>query len=218
MMATTHALAGLALGAVALTVAPEQAPAVLAAGLLGGAFPDLDLYAGHRKTLHFPTYYPLAAVPAAGVATVIGHPVSMAAAVFLAAAALHSAMDAFGGGLELRPWEGTSDRAVFDHWRGAWVPPRRWVRYDGAPEDLALAGVVGLPLLATLEGPWPALVAVLLGVSAGYVLLRKPLVRVAEALVLLLPMRALRYVPERFLEGLEPGSDGPAGTDPLVVR
>ncbi|MFB6353868.1 MAG: metal-dependent hydrolase [Halobacteriales archaeon] len=212
MMATTHALVGLAVGSVAAALEPAHAPAALAAGLVGGTFPDLDLYAGHRKTLHFPAYYPAAAVPTAWLAVAAGHPVATAAAVFLAAAALHSAMDVLGGGLELRPWRGTSDRAVFDHRRGRWLAPRRWIRYDGAPEDLALAAGIGLPLATVLDGPWPVVVGAILAVSAAYVLLRKPLVRLADRLVGRLPLRVLRYVPERFLEGLEPAepATGPA--------
>lgn len=206
MMATTHALVGLAVGVVTVLAAPEHAPAALVAGFLGGAFPDLDLYVGHRKTLHFPTYYSLAALASAGLAVLVSHPFVTAAAVFLVAAALHATMDVLGGGLELRPWEGTSDRAVFDHWRGTWLTPRRWIRYDGAPEDLALAGTVGIPLLAVLEGPWTTLVLGMLVLSAGYVVLRKPMVRIAESLVRLLPLQVVKYVPQRFLEGFEPAA------------
>ena len=204
MMATTHVLVGLAVGAASLLVAPEAAPLALLAGALGGLVPDLDLYAGHRKTLHYPAYGPLAALVAVGPALVLADPLVVAAAAFLAAAGLHAAMDEFGGGLELRPWLGTSDRAVFDHRAGAWRAPRRWVRYDGAPEDLALAGVVGLPLVAVLDGPWPAVVLGLLALSAGYGALRKPMVRAAERLVAVLPARVVPYVPHRFLVDLEP--------------
>ena len=56
-MLPTHALAGMALALPVALVAPEYAPAALAAGFVGGVLPDLDLYTGHRKTLHFPTYY-----------------------------------------------------------------------------------------------------------------------------------------------------------------
>jgi len=210
MMATTHGLAGLALGVGVSAIAPEHAPIALSAGLAGGVFPDLDLYAGHRKTLHFPSYYPLAALPAAAVAVVTANPLAVAVAVFLAAAALHTAMDVFGGGLELRPWEGTSDRGVFDHRQGVWLAPRRWVRYDGAPEDFGLAVIVGLPLLSRLHGDWLTLVLGLLAVSAAYVLLRKPMVWAAETLVRVLPLQVLAYVPDRFLVGLEPPGRKPA--------
>lgn len=208
MMATTHVLVGLAVGAVSLLVAPEAAPVALIAGALGGAAPDLDLYAGHRKTLHFPTYGPLTALAAAGLAMAVPETAVVAAATFLTAAALHAAMDEYAGGLELRPWLGTSNRAVFDHRQGDWRPPRRWVRYDGAPEDLALAGVVGFPLVAVLDGIWLTVILGLLALSGAYVVLRKPLVGIAELLVKALPGGALRYVPHRFLADIEPSQRG----------
>jgi len=195
-MATTHALVGLTLAAL---FAPEATPVVLAAGFAGGGFPDLDLYAGHRKTLHFPVYYSLAAVLAGGVYLVTPGSWTLAAAVFLFAAAVHSGMDAFGGGLELRPWEGTSDRGVYDHFRGTWIPPKRWVRYDGAPEDLAVAAVAALPELVLLDGQFDLLVYAALVVSTVYVAVRKPMVVFAEWLVARTPAGVLTYVPERFV-------------------
>lgn len=61
-------------------------------------------------------------------------------------------MDAFGGGVEVRPWEGTSLKGVFNHATGRWIAPRRWVRYAGAPEDFALAAACSLPTLAVVTG------------------------------------------------------------------
>lgn len=198
-MATTHALVGLA---IAVLVAPDAAPAVLAAGFLGGAFPDFDLYAGHRKTLHFPVYYALLALPFGLLAAVAPGTWTLAAALFVVAAAVHSAMDAFGGGLELRPWEGTSDRAVYDHFNGRWLPPKRWVRYDGAPEDLGLAAVAAVPPILVLSGGLELVAVGALAVSAVYVLVRKPMVAVAEWLVARTPPTVLDYVPERFVQDL----------------
>ncbi|WP_433626713.1 metal-dependent hydrolase [Halomicrococcus sp. NG-SE-24] len=199
MMVTTHALAGMLLGSVALFVAPEFAPMAVLAGLAGGAFPDLDLYAGHRKTLHFPVYYSAAALVAVGVAALTPGAWSVGVAVFLLAAALHSASDALGGGLELKPWLGESDRAVYDHFRGRWVAPRRWVRYDGAPEDLALALVLAAPAAALHDGPVQTIVVAAVAVSGVYALVRKRLVYVTEWLVPRLPDPALDYLPDRFV-------------------
>jgi hypothetical protein len=203
MMATTHALAGVVLALLALFVAPEAGLAVVVAGALGGLFPDFDLYAGHRKTLHFPVLYSVFALVAVAVAGLLGTPETVTIAVFLSAAALHSVMDAAGGGLELKPWEGQSERAVYDHVRRRWIAPRRWIRYDGAPEDLALAGVFAVPSLVAFESPVREGVLAALGVSAVYVLLRKPLVRLAEQLVAALPSEILAHVPDRFLDGLQ---------------
>ncbi|ELY71670.1 hypothetical protein C488_17104 [Natrinema pellirubrum DSM 15624] len=198
-MATTHALLGLALALPLLAVAPDLAPAAFLAGLVGGVAPDLDLYTGHRKTLHYPVYGSIATVPAVVLAALVPTPVTVAIAVGLAAAALHAVADAAGSGLELRPWQGTSERAVYSHYHGRWVRPRRWVRYDGAPEDLFVAGIVAVPLVMLGDGPVTALAAGLVAVSAVYVLLRKPLATVAERLVPLLPAAVRPYVPARYL-------------------
>lgn len=57
MMATTHALAGVVLGTAVWALVPEAGMLPVLAAALGGLFPDFDLYAGHRKTLHFPVYF-----------------------------------------------------------------------------------------------------------------------------------------------------------------
>ncbi|MFC4551732.1 MULTISPECIES: metal-dependent hydrolase [Halorussus] len=188
MMATTHALFGMLLGAVALFVAPEFAPVAIAAGAAGGLFPDLDLPLPgvHRKTLHFPVYNAFAALPAVALAALAPTTLTVAAAAFLAAAAAHAASDALGGGLELRPWEATSERAVYDHFRGRWIHPRRLIRYDGAPEDLLLAAALAVPA-AAYDRLSQFVALALLGVSVGYVALRKPLVDAGESLVERLP-------------------------------
>jgi hypothetical protein len=200
MMATTHGLAGLALGALTLGIAPEYAPAAMLAGFAGGVFPDLDLYGEHRKTLHFPVYYSVAAFAALAVALAVPTTGTVAVAVFLLAAALHSVTDIFGGGLELRPWEGNSERAVYSHFHGRWLRPRRWVGYDGAPGDLALASALALPPLAFVDSAFVGpLVAVALGVSGAYALVRKRLPDLAEILAAQVPDRIRPYVPDRYV-------------------
>ncbi|MFB6094700.1 MAG: metal-dependent hydrolase [Halanaeroarchaeum sp.] len=199
MMATTHALVGIAIAAAAAVVSPEVSAIAVVAAAAGGLFPDLDLYAGHRKTLHFPVYASLAALPAIGIALLDPTTISVAGALFLAAAAAHAVMDALGGGLELRPWRGTSDRAVYSHFHGRWMPPRRLIRYDGAPEDLGLATLLATPALVVFQSPVTGGVLGLLAVSAIYVLLRKPMVAVAEWLVDRLPGTVRTRLPERFL-------------------
>ena len=204
MMATTHALAGVALAVLAGVLFPESAAGTsllpVAAAAVGGLFPDFDLYAGHRRTLHFPVYFSVAAAVAVAVAVAVPATPTAAAALFLLAAALHSAMDALGGGLELKPWLGTSDRAVYSHYHGRWIRPRRWIRYDGAPEDLLAAGAFALPALYALDGVAETAVLAALGVSAGYVLLRKPMVDVTQALVDALPEQYLDRMPARFVD------------------
>jgi hypothetical protein len=210
MMATTHALFGVVLATATAAVAPEFAPVAFVAGVVGSVFPDLDLYAGHRRTLHYPVYYAAAAVPAVALAVAAPVAETVALALFLAGAAAHSLMDVFGGGLELRPWEAESERAVYDHFNGRWVAPRRWIRYDGAPEDLLVAGVFAAPALAAWSGTPRTFVAAVLAVSATYALARKPLAMLAELLVPRVPPTLRSRLPERFrAAGGESGDAGP---------
>lgn len=202
MMATTHALAGVLIGLGVLSTVPEAGAPVLLAGALGGAFPDLDILAVHRRTLHFPLGYAVLSGGAAASALVGPAWFAIPVAVFFAAAAVHAATDVFGGGLELRPWEGTSDRALYDHLRGRWRRPRRWIRYDGAPEDFMLALALGLPAFAALDGLPRLGVVALLVLSGLYAMVRRPLVDGGELLVGRLPPRVLRLIPETLIEDL----------------
>ena len=199
-MATTHALAGILLAGAAVAVAPEYATVAILAGGMGGIFPDLDLYSEHRKTLHYPVYYSVLAVVASVLALAFPGTLTVGIGLFLLAAALHSLMDVFGGGLELRPWRGDSDRAVYDHYREQWIAPRRWVRYDGAPEDLLLAVVLGCAGVLVTPPVADVYIAGAVGISVVYALVRKPLVDVTEWVVLWLPESFLTRVPERFVE------------------
>ncbi|ELZ92879.1 hypothetical protein C440_12199 [Haloferax mucosum ATCC BAA-1512] len=200
MMATTHALAGVVLGTAVWALVPEAGMLPVLAAALGGLFPDFDLYAGHRKTLHFPVYFSALAVPASVIAAVNPTTTSLAVALFLAGAALHSASDVLGGGLELKPWLGTSERAVYDHWNGRWLAPKRLIRYDGAPEDLALALAFAVPPVVAFDGLAELLVIGAVTVSGVYALLRKPMVTFAEKAVGAMPDHVIDYVPERFIQ------------------
>jgi hypothetical protein len=201
MMATTHALVGLVAAALVGLVAPAHAPLALAAGFAGGLAPDLDLYAGHRRTLHFPVCaWPFVAVLFAAAATG-GGPVAAAGAAFLLAAALHATMDVFGGGLELRPWQANSPRAVYNHLLGRWHSPRRWVRYDGAPEDVVLGAVVAVPAYLLAAGPLRRVVVATLVVSVGYAAVRRRVPALTAWLVGAVPVAYRPYLPARFLDG-----------------
>ncbi|MFB6110563.1 MAG: metal-dependent hydrolase [Halodesulfurarchaeum sp.] len=199
-MATTHALVGIAIAAAAALAVPEITVLGVLAAAAGGGFPDLDLYAGHRRTLHYPVYYGVLAVPAVLVATLLAAPLAWALALFLLAAAVHSIMDAAGGGLELRPWRGRSERAVYSHYHGRWLRPRRWIRYDGAPEDLGFEAIVAAPTLAAVDGTVALAIWGLLGVSVVYTVVRKPMVTAAEWLFERTPDPVRARLPDRFLE------------------
>lgn len=206
MMLPTHALAGAAIAVPLAALAPEAAPVVLAAGLLGGIVPDLDLYVGHRRTLHFPVYYSLAAGIAVPSALVLGTVASVALAAAIVGAAAHSVADVFGGGLELRPWQATADRAVYDHFNGRWIAPRRWIRYDGAPEDLLLSGTLAAGLWSFVAGDMRLVVAGTLAVAAVYTVVRRVLPNVVEVVVPALPAGVVSSLPARYREPAQTGS------------
>ncbi|AHG02956.1 membrane protein [Halobacterium sp. DL1] len=199
MMLPTHALAGMVLALPVALAAPEYAGVVLLAGLLGGVLPDLDLYVAHRKTLHYPVYYSVAGAGAVVTAVLIPTPTTVAAAVFLVAAAVHSVSDVFGGGLELRPWEATSERAVYDHFRGRWVAPRRWVGYDGSLADLALSVGLALPLLTTQTGLLWWVVVATLAVAGVYAAVRRVLPSLVVRVVAVLPVETHAHIPDRYV-------------------
>ncbi|MGM0590898.1 MAG: metal-dependent hydrolase [Halobacteriota archaeon] len=174
MMSTTHAAVGLLLAIPVSVAVPELALVAALAALAGGVFPDIDLFVGtHRKTLHFPVYYWVAALPIAAVAVASPSAVTVGSTVFLLSAALHSVADWFGAGDELRPWERTSERAVYVHPLGRWLTPRYLVRYDGAPEDLLLTLVLSVPGLLLFDGRVRVLVLFGVVVAVVYAALRK---------------------------------------------
>jgi hypothetical protein len=176
MMATTHVFAGLALVAPVAAAVPTLSSPLAVGAIVGGLAPDLDLVLEHRRSLHFP----VAGLPVAGLAVgaAVLAPSSPAVAVAAAvvAAWLHAASDVLGDGPEMNPWTDVGDRAVYDHVRGRWLRPRRWVRYDGAPEDGVLALALAVPALLVFEGWIVSAVVSCLAVSLGYVLVRRRLV------------------------------------------
>lgn len=199
-MATTHAVAGLLLALPLAFVAPEFAPVAAFAALAGSVFPDIDMPGAHRRTLHFPVYYSLGTVVAGSVALLVPTDWSVAATLFLAAAALHSLSDALGGGLELRPWEATSERAVYSHYHRRWWRPRRWVRYDGAPEDAVLGALLALPSLLVFDGVVRRIVVGAVAVGVAYTLVRRRLVELTQRLVDRLSPETLDRLPDRLVD------------------
>ncbi|SDQ09587.1 hypothetical protein [Halopelagius longus] len=173
-MAMTHVAVGLALAAPVALVAPDLAPAALAGSLAGGVFPDLDMVVGeHRRTLHVAEAYALSAVVCLALAAVVPSALSTAAAAFFVAATLHPIFDLAGGSTEARPWEAATNRGVYLRSAGGWVAPRRWIRYDGAPADFALAVVLAVPGLVLYGPTVRAGTVALLVVGALYTLARK---------------------------------------------
>ncbi|WP_416840483.1 metal-dependent hydrolase [Haloferax sp. DFSO52] len=174
MMATTHAAVGLTVVVPLTQVAPELAVPAAIGALLGGVFPDVDLFVGvHRKTLHFPVYYTLAAAALGAVAVTAPAALTVALAFFFLSAGIHSITDWFGAGDELRPWNRTSDRAVYVHPAKHWLRPRYLVRYDGAPEDLGLTLLFAIPPLLVFDGAIRVAVVVGIAIALFYTGFRK---------------------------------------------
>jgi len=207
-MLPTHAIGGMLVALPVALAMPEVSSAALVAGFLGGTLPDLDLYVGHRKTLHYPVYYSVAGGIGVLAALLVPSASAVAVTTLLLAAAAHSVADAYGGGLELRPWEATSSRAVYDHYHGRWIAPRPGVRYDGSPSDLLLATTLAVPLLAVVDAPYSWLVVGSLAVAAVYTTVRRTLPALAERLVSALPTWTRSYLPARYRV------DGPTLTSP----
>lgn len=199
MMATTHGLWGMLVGLPVAIAAPEFGAVALTAGLLGGILPDVDLYIGHRKTLHYPVLGIGGSLVAIALAWVVPTILTVALAIAITASTIHAISDVFGGGLELRPWEGTSEKAVYSHYHNRWFRPRRYIRYDGSPEDLLLASIPVLPLIAVSDMLFQSVVVGLLMVSGVYVLLRRTLAETARRLVEYVPTEITPYVPRRYL-------------------
>ncbi len=183
MMAITHVTLGLVLALPVAVLAPELAVAAATGGIVGGVAPDLDLFVGvHRRTLHFPVAGPATGVAACLVALSSPSTLTVGVAVGLLAAGLHATSDVLGAGEELRPWERTNPNAVYDHVRGRWLRARYVIRYDGAPEDLAVAVFLAVPVGAIYTDlRW--LIGGLLVVAATYTLTRKRLVPHFERLL-----------------------------------
>lgn len=205
MMLPTHVLGGMALALSVAFFAPEFAGVALVAGLLGGILPDLDMYVGHRKSLHYPVYYSILALPVLVIAGLFPSVLTIFTAFLLVGASVHSVTDIFGSGLELRPWEATSDRAVYNHYHNQWIAPRRWIHYDGSPGDLLVSITLAVPLLIALGGLLRQVVIMTLAVAIVYTAIRRLLPTLAAALVHdvltpRLPNHLLTYVPTRYRE------------------
>ncbi|MGQ4557447.1 metal-dependent hydrolase [Halobellus sp. GM3] len=174
MMVTTHVAAGLLLAVPVASVTPQFALPAAIGAVFGGVAPDLDLLVGvHRKTLHFPVYYSALGVASGAAAVASPGVVSVTVALFFLAAGLHSISDWFGAGGELRPWDRTSDRAVYVHPFRRWLRPRYLVRYDGAPEDLLLTVVLAAPAAAVFDGWLRAIIVAGVALAAAYTVFRK---------------------------------------------
>jgi hypothetical protein len=194
--------------AVAPVVSGHATPSlVVAAAVVGGLSPDLDLLARHRRTLHYPVAFPLLAFASLGLFLGTSVPSALLAGVLFGAATLHVLADLLGGSAERAPWDPVTEFGVYNHVSGRWHRPRRVVRYSGSPGDLLLG--VGLAVLASLSpATTPATDVAIVGlvvVACGYSLARKRLSTVATILAGCLPPRARRLLPVLLVEERDDG-------------
>ena len=182
MMLPTHVLVGMSLATPVALAVPGVAPAVIAGAVVGSIAPDLDVVAHHRRTLHFPTGYAVAAIPATGVAVVSPTSTLVGIAAGVVAAAVHCRMDVYGGSHELRPWERNTDHAVYDHVRGDWQPAKRWIRYDGSGADLLVSLVAAIPPALLLSGSARTVVIGALVIALLYTAFRRRIPDLVDAM------------------------------------
>jgi hypothetical protein len=208
MMAITHGLVSVAVAATLLPFGPEYAASpVLAAVLVGGIAPDLDVFAAHRKTLHYPVGYTGLALALVGMYTAVPRFSLWLVCVAVASAAVHSLSDILAGSVEREPWNPTTERAVYNHFLGGWHRPRRYVRYSGAVEDFLVGLACGaLAVAAPATGPVAdrGLLA-LVACAGGYAVLRHPSVS-DGALADRLPRRLLAVLPTVSVEETDSGT------------
>lgn len=184
-MGVTHALMGGLLGASSALLTPEHFLAAVTAGYIGGLFPDLDLAFNHRQTLHFPVGFSVLSILAILVAVFTGERSVILFSYFVVSAAVHSWIDILGGGLEERPWEGTTEKGVYSHSLKRWFPPLQVIRYDGSPGDFLLTLIFGAVLFPLLDGYPQAQKAVIASIIIGglYSLVRKKLLDARDFLL-----------------------------------
>lgn len=209
MMAFTHLFMSLALAALVSPLVSEYVapPVVLVTAVIGGLAPDLDLFARHRRTLHYPIYFPLLTLVAVGSFVATGVTAALVLMVFFAATTLHVFSDLLGGSAERTPWDPVTEFGVYNHVLGRWHRPRRLVQYSGSPGDLLLGIGFGLvALFSPVTAPtMDTAIVVLAVVAAGYTLVRKHLSSVTSLGARVFPKRMRRLVPVVSVEECDGG-------------
>jgi hypothetical protein len=153
-MLPTHIILGLALLS-PVFVFLDAPSSSLYGVIIGSVLPDLDLiYGTHRQTFHFPVYS-IPFVIFSGVLMLVVPSVELWF-VFgvISGFSFHSISDVFGSGLEVRPWERNSKKAVYNHYHSRWEKPTHILSYDGSPTDLIVSLVGSVVLWRVLVRPY----------------------------------------------------------------
>jgi hypothetical protein len=173
----------------------------------GGIFPDVDIVADHRRTLHFPVGYSVLGIGVGLVALAVPSTEALLGFVFVGSAAIHCLSDVLAGSVEAEPWKRTTERAVYNHALGLWHRPRRYVRYSGAPEDFALTlGAGAIVMYAPSTRPVSeALILGIVAVSGVFALARHPRTPVT-GVAAYTPEMVLARLPRLVVETTETGA------------
>ncbi|MFQ3307977.1 MAG: hypothetical protein ACI977_000192 [Candidatus Nanohaloarchaea archaeon] len=184
MMATTHGLIGVLTALPLYFISPELFMAGVTGAFAGGIFPDLDLYHGHRKMLHYPLYYNFAWMAILPVLLIYPVPNTAAVFFFLLSAGVHCYSDRFGGPKDSRPWKNDSGEAVYSHYHSKWLRPEKIIPYDGSKEDFVVLLLASIPTIYLIRGNLRLITILLVIMSGLYTLFRR---------------KGMKWLPNRFL-------------------
>ncbi len=150
MMLSTHLLAGGLVGLLSAVLAPGHLVLLVAAGAIGGLFPDLDLLLEHRKTLHRPFQFTALFLALSGLYLAVQEPLVLVATAAAGGLVSHVAADILSQGKTKDPAHAKSDRVCYDHVHRRWLAPMNLVNV-GSGRDLLLTYLFAAPFLLTGE-------------------------------------------------------------------
>lgn len=172
MMTATHMLLGMLLGYILGFIQPDIAPYLLIIGFIGGMLPDIDIAFKHKRSLHFPFYYSLIVAITLTSTIFFSSVEAVMAFTFFGAATLHCLTDVFAGSLETALGRQENEKTVYLHPENRWINSVNLIRFPGAPEDLMLSLLIGVPLLIVIQGPLEWLTAATLALGTAYSVMR----------------------------------------------